>query len=112
MGITALNLVGVGVGVGAGLGVEIGVGVGDGTADGVELDDGVGVGLGVAVVVDGGVFLTQITLFPTLEQIRLVEPLLAVSPTFLHVAPIFTVDVAACEGNVKTKESSNSGVTI
>jgi len=115
-------------GVGAGIGfdrVETKAGDADGEAEGVGVADGETVGVGLAVGVGEGLgdvvgitagtrtpldfFLTQTNLPDFARHSNSVPLLFAVSPAFLHVAPLFT---AACEGAATTIEKKSPRIVI
>ncbi len=79
--------VGVGVGVGVGVAVGVGVGVGSGVGDG----EGVGVGVAIGVGFLISVPLFQTSFDPDLTQVNFFPPAVAVTPTFVHLAPALGV---------------------
>ncbi len=98
---------GVGEAVGETFVVEVGVGLAVG--EGVALGDAVGVGITIGIDEPLDFFLTQ-TNFPDLARHSNSAPLfLAVRPTFLQVAPLFT---AACKGATTTKDRKSPRTTI
>ena len=115
-------------GVGAGIGFDrverkvgdadgeaVGVGVADGKTVGVGLAVGAGEGLGDVVGTTTGTrtpldfFLTQTNLPDFARHSNSAPLFFAVSPAFLHVAPLFT---AACEGAATINEKKSPRIVI
>jgi len=114
--------VGVGIGfdrvetkVGDADGEAVGVGVADGETSGVGLAVDVGLGEAVGVGITTGTrtpldfFLTQTNLPDFARHSNSAPLFFAVSPAFLHVAPLFT---AACEGVAIINEKKSPRIVI
>jgi len=90
-------------------GVACGMGVAVGEAVGVGLGDAVGVGITTGTRTPLDFFLTQSNLPDFARHSNSVPLFFAVSPAFLHVAPLFT---AACEGATTTIEKKSPRIVI
>jgi len=84
--------VGVGVGDGSGVGGSVGVGEGEGEGSGVGVAVGVATGVGFLIATP----LFQTSFAPDLTQVNFFPPVVAVEPTFTHLAP--ALGVAAWTG--------------
>lgn len=109
-----------GVGVGIGFDrVETKVGDADGVAEGMGVAVGEAVGVGLGEAVEVGIttgtrtpldfFLTQTNLPDFARHSNSAPLFFAVSPAFLHVAPLFT---AACEGVAIINEKKSPRIVI